>query len=467
MVSVRSLYEDSCIKFKCRQNAELLRRFPSTEGRFDILTEVDLHDNLVGRKGIRPVMEVVKACSNCERVSVADNFLTNDSVKEIVGALMEHPGVRFLDLSRNPISHPAGKMLCDFASKSKTISEIILNDTLINPALVKIIQSKANENFMNADESVRRRYENSRNMQLSEEGNVISEDGIELEEQPAINSDADNPAPEKNEIDPLLGKRVIQFMVDNLHEFKPPKTKYPPWWGIRTLHSLVNGAPYPEFEPSDEVLTKPEATSQQDDSIKNTDATPKDSSLPENESKRDVPPLQDLDPDEGTGLDMALSASETLYSPKTDKSPWWYLESLERILRNKPPLLSHRSSLPSALVEKKSEKLSKEVTEESVVPTTRYSSDALSRKSANSIVRRSLPLGLIAMAANEEEGESLLKTIAGMVECDLGSNGLGAAFAAMDIENNTYSSMELVREIYECGNYTKSNSNIGYTSSGF
>ena len=103
-------------------------------------------------------MEVVRACSNCERVSVADNFLNNDSVKEIVSALMEHPGVRFLDLSRNPISHPAGKLLSDFASKSKTISEIKLCDTLINPALVKIIQSKANENFKNADESTQQRY---------------------------------------------------------------------------------------------------------------------------------------------------------------------------------------------------------------------------------------------------------------------------------------------------------------------
>eukprot|EP00662_Eupelagonemidae_sp_cell21_P029639 gene29639-9634_t len=60
-----------------------------------------------------------RACNNVARVCFADNFLDNTSVAQITDALASHPTCAHLDLSRNPISHAAGKTLSEFAGRNK------------------------------------------------------------------------------------------------------------------------------------------------------------------------------------------------------------------------------------------------------------------------------------------------------------------------------------------------------------
>ena len=51
-----------------------------------------------------------------------------------------------VDLSHNPISHLAGKMLSEYVGVNTQIVQLQLNDTLINPALIRIIERKAAAN---------------------------------------------------------------------------------------------------------------------------------------------------------------------------------------------------------------------------------------------------------------------------------------------------------------------------------
>ena len=180
-LSVRDLYASECEKIGCRKNSELLKKvcarvvstdrvvcvppapkgflfchssatlflstqLPDTPGDFTSLRELDLSLNCVGKKGVRALLWVMRCATNLEKVLLADNFLTNDSIAEIVAVLNEHPAVAHVDVSRNPISHDAGKLLSEFVGTHPIITGVGVRDTLINPALVRIIEKKAAHN---------------------------------------------------------------------------------------------------------------------------------------------------------------------------------------------------------------------------------------------------------------------------------------------------------------------------------
>eukprot|EP01006_Ploeotia_vitrea_P036527 TRINITY_DN66028_c6_g7_i1.p1 TRINITY_DN66028_c6_g7~~TRINITY_DN66028_c6_g7_i1.p1 ORF type:complete len:772 (+),score=183.55 TRINITY_DN66028_c6_g7_i1:32-2347(+) len=144
--SLHGIYIDKCEQYHCKKNSYLLKTLPSQPNVFDSLRELDLNLNFVGRVGVRAVVEVVRVSPNIQKLCLADNFLNNDSVKELAAALMHHESLSYLDLSRNPISHVAGKILSDFCSKNAKVHHVLLEDTLINPALVRIIENKARLN---------------------------------------------------------------------------------------------------------------------------------------------------------------------------------------------------------------------------------------------------------------------------------------------------------------------------------
>eukprot|EP00756_Hemistasia_phaeocysticola_P052633 Hpha_TRINITY_DN2789_c0_g1::TRINITY_DN2789_c0_g1_i1::g.110330::m.110330 len=144
--SLRSLYVSNCERYKCRVNNTLLELLPDEKGRTDLLTEIDLNMNLVGRRGVMPVVELAQHCDKLHRLCLADNFLNNESIKHLVDTLTDHPALSHLDLRRNPISHKAGKMLAALARSNTTLQTVLLDDTLINPALVRIIEDTASAN---------------------------------------------------------------------------------------------------------------------------------------------------------------------------------------------------------------------------------------------------------------------------------------------------------------------------------
>eukprot|EP01063_Lacrimia_lanifica_P009657 TRINITY_DN16590_c0_g1_i1.p1 TRINITY_DN16590_c0_g1~~TRINITY_DN16590_c0_g1_i1.p1 ORF type:complete len:535 (+),score=167.85 TRINITY_DN16590_c0_g1_i1:143-1747(+) len=144
--SLKEVYIAECAKVGCRTNSQLLRTLPDAPGDYGSLRELNLNLNCVGKNGVKALYQIIALCHNLERLMLADNFLTNESVKDLVGALSGHPGVECVDLSRNPISHFAGKLLSELVGANPAITDLMIQNTLINPALVKIIESKAATN---------------------------------------------------------------------------------------------------------------------------------------------------------------------------------------------------------------------------------------------------------------------------------------------------------------------------------
>eukprot|EP01065_Artemidia_motanka_P008489 TRINITY_DN1427_c3_g1_i1.p1 TRINITY_DN1427_c3_g1~~TRINITY_DN1427_c3_g1_i1.p1 ORF type:complete len:797 (+),score=276.09 TRINITY_DN1427_c3_g1_i1:62-2392(+) len=238
-----ALYQLSCDRFRCRKNAHLMKHLPAEKGRFDLLTEIDLNLTLVGRKGIRAILELVRACRNVERLCFADNALNNDSVKDIVGVLWDHPSVEHLDLSRNPISHAAGKLLSELAGKNQMIGGILLSDTLINPALIKIIESKAAVNA-----AARHPKPPAPPMAIptppaaparEASGREIAGGSSGPRPQPA-HVGADVTVPPKAAASGE-GGTVLGMLVGVAERTEAPQTGLPEWWGIRCVHAMHPG----------------------------------------------------------------------------------------------------------------------------------------------------------------------------------------------------------------------------------
>ncbi|KAJ9452373.1 putative serine/threonine-protein kinase roco5 [Diplonema papillatum] len=144
--SLRDIYADDCQSVGCKRNSELMRTLPSSPGDFASLECLDLNLNCVGKKGVRALFNVMTASPNLRSLLLADNFLTNDSVRDLLENVSGHPALERLDLTRNPISHSAGKYLSEHVSSNARLCDVGLADTLINPALVKIIERKAAAN---------------------------------------------------------------------------------------------------------------------------------------------------------------------------------------------------------------------------------------------------------------------------------------------------------------------------------
>ena len=56
-LSPREVYATKCNAHRCNKNSQLMKLLPDSH-QWDLLTELELNLNFVGRVGIRPVLEV-------------------------------------------------------------------------------------------------------------------------------------------------------------------------------------------------------------------------------------------------------------------------------------------------------------------------------------------------------------------------------------------------------------------------
>jgi len=136
------VYLDSCKRHGCRPNTAVLQMLPK-EGS---IKRLDLSLNFVGRIGLRPILDVISRAPQLQHVCLADNFLDNTAVSEVLSTLDGHKSLRSLDLSRNPISQAAGKLLASFVRNNANLVGVTLDDTLLSPSLKTGIMRKVERN---------------------------------------------------------------------------------------------------------------------------------------------------------------------------------------------------------------------------------------------------------------------------------------------------------------------------------
>lgn len=144
--SLKAVYISACREVGCRANSGVLNQLPSELDGPQKLTLLDLSRNVVGKHGFYPVLQVARAAPCLTCLNAPSNLLSNDSVKELVDTLGAHPSLRCVDVSGNPITHCAGKLLAKFVRYNTKIVDLRVQGTLLSPAVVKIIGERCEAN---------------------------------------------------------------------------------------------------------------------------------------------------------------------------------------------------------------------------------------------------------------------------------------------------------------------------------
>ena len=109
--SQRSVYIYYCKEYKTKPNSVLFKSLADNPGDFSA-TEIDCTGNFIGDKGLLPLLEVVRLCSQCTSLILPENGVKNSGVECIVHVALEHPSLRDLNLANNRITLGAGKVCC-------------------------------------------------------------------------------------------------------------------------------------------------------------------------------------------------------------------------------------------------------------------------------------------------------------------------------------------------------------------
>jgi hypothetical protein len=142
---VLSVYAKACAAAGCRQNKTLTRSFAGMRTP-DEITSLDLSINVVGKNGAMAVLHMLPQLRRLQRLLLVDNSIENEHVQVLAEAAANHPSLTEIDLSNNPISHAAGKQLLQLAKVNPRIRAIRLGGSLINPGLIRMIETKCASN---------------------------------------------------------------------------------------------------------------------------------------------------------------------------------------------------------------------------------------------------------------------------------------------------------------------------------
>jgi hypothetical protein len=145
-LSLQEIYVMKCEEFECKKNSKIFNILPTKPNIFDTLNAVDISSNFLGPKGIRPLLEVIRCCTNLKYLDLRDQQMTKEVVDELCAVLSHHPTVIRVNLSDNPLTIAAGAVLVDLAKNNIVIEQIILENTQIRPVMCNAIASQLAKN---------------------------------------------------------------------------------------------------------------------------------------------------------------------------------------------------------------------------------------------------------------------------------------------------------------------------------
>lgn len=143
MTGLREQYDSLCQQWGCRPNSQVRKMLAmspldaASSGALDL----DLSKNIIGSRGILPVLKTAASLPFLRSLRLRDNYLTNESIQQLGDHLDGHPSLVEIDVSANAISQPAGKRLLLLVSRTPQLRVLEMEDTLINIGLQQRIQA--------------------------------------------------------------------------------------------------------------------------------------------------------------------------------------------------------------------------------------------------------------------------------------------------------------------------------------
>eukprot|EP01060_Flectonema_neradi_P015263 TRINITY_DN21924_c0_g1_i1.p1 TRINITY_DN21924_c0_g1~~TRINITY_DN21924_c0_g1_i1.p1 ORF type:complete len:372 (+),score=58.75 TRINITY_DN21924_c0_g1_i1:915-2030(+) len=144
-MTCRDVYSMLCRQHACKVNSGVVSKLPMLSDDFDIDC-LDLTANMVGSKGMIPVMEVARLSKTLRKIILKNNYLDNGAIRSISMALRDHPTVESIDVSGNPISWTAGMHIIDLVSNNQSIQRIDMDGTFLKPNIIETIKGHTRKN---------------------------------------------------------------------------------------------------------------------------------------------------------------------------------------------------------------------------------------------------------------------------------------------------------------------------------
>ena len=109
------------------------------------LEKLDLSHTLVGAKGLKPLVELVRTCPSLHTLNLRSQQLNSEAVQEMAETLRGHPGLTLLDISGNhcPV---AGPTLVELVKSAPKLITLHCTDCEIRPLFGKLITLQLNKN---------------------------------------------------------------------------------------------------------------------------------------------------------------------------------------------------------------------------------------------------------------------------------------------------------------------------------
>lgn len=144
-LGARGVYSVLCKEHNCKANSGLAATLPDRPEDFNVHS-LDMSMNMVGAKGVVPVMEVARLSQSLRTVDLRDNYLDNAAVRTVCVALKDHPSVESIDFSSNPISWTAGMSILELVQVNPTVLHVGMTDTFLKPNIVSTIEQRLRHN---------------------------------------------------------------------------------------------------------------------------------------------------------------------------------------------------------------------------------------------------------------------------------------------------------------------------------
>lgn len=157
-------YKADCQRLGVHCNSDILRSFPTEPVTLNSVKHLDFSRNFFGRNGIRPILfSLLTQCIHLESLNISQNYLSNENIEELYEMLTGKkahlvsspskeamapltsalcPNLKYLDVSNNPLSNPAGKLLSRLVDERPQLRCIVAHGTLMNAGLVRVIEGK-------------------------------------------------------------------------------------------------------------------------------------------------------------------------------------------------------------------------------------------------------------------------------------------------------------------------------------
>eukprot|EP01063_Lacrimia_lanifica_P000039 TRINITY_DN1001_c0_g3_i1.p1 TRINITY_DN1001_c0_g3~~TRINITY_DN1001_c0_g3_i1.p1 ORF type:complete len:1733 (+),score=651.29 TRINITY_DN1001_c0_g3_i1:59-5257(+) len=144
---VHAAYLQLCESFSVRPNSGVVKYLSTLNlDQGNALSTLDASANHLGKMGLKVVCELTKCSQRLSVLNLAQQNINAATLAEMLGMLYTHKGLRKVDISQNPLSITAARMLTELAGQTERLEEVRVSGTHITDEWAARINTRLQDN---------------------------------------------------------------------------------------------------------------------------------------------------------------------------------------------------------------------------------------------------------------------------------------------------------------------------------